>query len=129
MKALSFSRPWDMVILHHPFKNVENRKWPTKYRGRIHVHRAKSWDQRGFEWLWKYRQALHIDESVFPEMLLLKVPVCQGELVGEVDIVDCISESSSPWFFGPYGLVLSDPFAYEKVIPYRGALGLFEVHL
>jgi hypothetical protein len=47
MKALSLSRPWDLVVLQPPFKGVENRSWRTKYRGRIYVHRAKSWDQGG----------------------------------------------------------------------------------
>ena len=48
-------------------------------------------------------------------------------IVGEVTITDCVDISSSPWFCGPYGFLLSSPVAYKDPIPYRGQLGLFEV--
>jgi len=35
----------------------------------------------------------------------------------------------SPWFFGPYGYILEYPEKLPKPIPYRGALGFFEVDL
>ena len=50
-----------------------------------------------------------------------------GALLGEVTIVDCITESNSPWFYGPYGYMLDGAVPYEDPIPYRGRLGFFEV--
>lgn len=50
-----------------------------------------------------------------------------GCIVGTVDIVDCVSKSDSPWFFGRYGFVLANPVAFEKPIPCKGALGFFTV--
>ena len=50
-----------------------------------------------------------------------------GAIVGEVIITDCVDISSSPWFCGPFGFLLSEPTAYEVPIPYRGQLGFFEV--
>ena len=50
-----------------------------------------------------------------------------GGILGEVTITDCVDTSSSPWFCGPYGFLLSEPTAYEVPIPYRGQLGFFEV--
>ena len=50
-----------------------------------------------------------------------------GAIVGEVTITDCVDTSSSPWFCGPYGFILSSPVAYTDPIPYRGQLGLFQV--
>jgi hypothetical protein len=44
-----------------------------------------------------------------------------------VEIVDCVSESSSPWFFGKYGFVLSNPRVLRNPIPCKGALGFFDV--
>ena len=50
----------------------------------------------------------------------------RGGIVGAVDIVDCVTESDSDWFSGPYGYVLRDP----KPLPFRpvrGQLGFFRV--
>ena len=48
-----------------------------------------------------------------------------GGIIGTAEIVDCVEASDSPWFFGPFGLVLTNvhpvPF-----IPVKGALGLFK---
>jgi hypothetical protein len=128
MKALSLSRPWDHLVLHEPFKGIENRTWPTKFRGRIYVHRAKSWDEQGFRWLWERRSLLGIDGNTWSWMEQMRFDFPGGEIVGEIDIIDCVTKSGSPWFFGPYGFVLANPKAYEKPIPYRGMMGLFEVN-
>ena len=50
-----------------------------------------------------------------------------GCIVGTVDIIDCVQESDSPWFFGKYGFVLANPVALESPIPLKGALGFFDV--
>ena len=44
-----------------------------------------------------------------------------GALVGEVDIIDCVSQRDSPWFIGPYGFLLANPLAYSQPIPYRAS--------
>lgn len=102
MKALSVRQPWAYLIVSGQ-KDIENRTWATKYRGRIVIHASQSKGVRPLP------------------------PECYGALVGEVDIVDCVAESESRWFTGPYGFVLANPKAYEKPIPYKGQLGLFEV--
>lgn len=48
----------------------------------------------------------------------------RGGIVGSVEIVDCVDESDSPWFFGRYGYVLRDP----RPLPFwpcKGQLGFF----
>lgn len=48
----------------------------------------------------------------------------RGGIVGEVEIVDCVNRSESPWFFGDYGFVLRN----GKTLPFqpcKGALGFF----
>ena len=49
----------------------------------------------------------------------------RGGIVGEVEIVDCVSHSESPWFFGPYGFVLrnSKPLPFQ---PCKGSLNFFD---
>jgi hypothetical protein len=133
MKALSLSRPWDYLILHPPFKDIENRTWPTKYRGRIYVHRAKSVDIDGWQWIKSHALQLgisaHALDCIAELCHIYPFPLQTSGLVGEIDIVDCVTESDSPWFFGPDGFVLANPKAYEQAIPYRGMPGLFEVNL
>jgi hypothetical protein len=126
MKALSFKQPWGWLVFHG--KDIDNRKWRTNYRGRIIVHASKSWDNGGMRWLLEHKEILH-SEVWMSEMMAIcasgKMPY--GALIGEVDIVDCVVDSCSPWFFGKYGFVLSNPVLYEKPIPYKGSLGLFNI--
>jgi hypothetical protein len=58
-----------------------------------------------------------------PEFALLP----RGAIVGTVEIVDCVSRSGSPWFFGDYGFVLKDPIALPEPIECKGALGFWDV--
>lgn len=48
----------------------------------------------------------------------------RGGIIGTAEIVDCVEHFDSPWFFGPYGLVLHNINPVE-FIPVKGALGLF----
>jgi hypothetical protein len=51
-----------------------------------------------------------------------------GGIIGQVDIVDCVDKSASPWFVGPFGFVLRNP----RILPFRpckGALGFFNPKL
>lgn len=122
MKALSIRQPWAWLILYAG-KDIENRNWPTAFRGPCLIHAAKGMTRREYEaamdWV--------LDEPginlcvVLPEFGKLK----RGGIVGEVEIVDCVQRSDSPWFTGPYGFVLRNP----KPLPLRevrGMLGFFD---
>ena len=49
-----------------------------------------------------------------------------GGIVGVANIVDCVNNSDSPWFFGPYGFVL-DEVKEVEFIPCNGMLSFFQV--
>jgi hypothetical protein len=117
MKALSIRQPWAWLIVNG-FKDVENRTWPTKFRGRICVQAGQKVVSQDFPAQLAHLQSIGID---------LPIDLPRGAIVGEVTILDCITMSYSPWYCGPYGFLLSDPIAYERPLPYRGRLGLFEV--
>lgn len=55
----------------------------------------------------------------------LKV-IARGGIIGSVEIVDCVTESDSPWFVGSFGFVLRDPKPMPFV-PWKGRLGFFDV--
>lgn len=125
MKGLSVRQPWAYLIVHG-FKDVENRNWQTAFRGRVYIHAGKKVDLEGVNWMWENKYALGI-QGIISEVCLLAHRWSQSGIIGEVDIMDCVMQSKSPWFVGPWGFVLASPTAYAKPIPYRGQPGLFEV--
>lgn len=104
MKALSIRQPWAWRILHEG-KDIENRDWPTRFRGTFLIHASKG-----------------VDTADQDEVKAKGMPI--GGIVGRADIVDCVNRSDSPWFFGRYGFVLANvrPLPF---IPCKGMLGLF----
>lgn len=150
MKALSIKQPWASLIIYGLpetkavlcedgkrqrientgrvfLKDIENREWPLpesfSLPQRIYVHIPKRDDdfESSFKWL------CELFGGAFGLILLHysnKIP--RGAIIGEVDIVDCVTESKSPWFTGKYGFLLKNPVPYVKTIPCKGSLGFFE---
>ena len=117
MKALSIRQPWAWLIVNG-YKDIENRTWSTDFRGRVYVHAGRKIKSGDFP---EQRDYIKQSGIFLPE----EPPL--GAIVGEVTITDCVDTSSSPWFCGPYGFLLSAPVAYKDPIPYRGQLGFFQV--
>lgn len=122
--ALTVRQPWTWSIMFLE-KDIENRDWPTRVRGRVAIHAAKGMTRD--EWEDGFRTARHVAEqrpvlkgTVFPKFEDLP----RGGIVGTVEIVDCVSESTSPWFFGRYGFVLRAPRP-TQFISCKGALGFW----
>ena len=126
MKALSIRQPWAWLILNAG-KDIENRSWATKVRGRILIHASQGMTRA--EW----------ENAVYDVHAVCGVPVetlangCEfdqlqrGGIVGTVEIVDCVKGKHSFWHVdGQWGFVLRDP----QPLPFRplkGQLGFFEV--
>ena len=73
MKALSIRQPWAWLIVHG-YKDVENRTWSTKFRGRVQVHAGKFPDPGWFPQLAREVEARGIALPDQPSL---------GGLVGE----------------------------------------------
>jgi len=103
-KALSIRQPWCHYILHDG-KDVENRDWKTEFRGEVLIHASKGVDAEDRDFV-----RLH------------DMPL--GGIVGIMEIVDCVTEMDSRWFFGRYGFVIRNarPIPF---IPCVGALSFF----
>lgn len=120
--ALSIRQPWAWLILNAG-KDIENRGWSTRFRGRILVHAAKGMTRD--EYVEAIRFAMdHC--NVAPQKLPLFADLQRGGIVGSVEIVDCVSQSESPWFVGTHGFVLRNP-EVQPFRPYKGQLGFFDV--
>ena len=120
--ALSVRQPWAWAIIYAG-KDIENRSWQAvnhglRQRGRICIHAAKGMSREEYE---NTRDFLWTRRAGCPEAKDL----LRGGIIGSVEVVDVVSESDSPWFFGPRGLVLRSPEPCE-FIPAVGQLGYFE---
>lgn len=126
MLALSIRQPWAWMILHSG-KDIENRTWPTRFRGRVLVHAAKGMTRDEWEHgLWFARGCIPNGSDVLSRLPFLNIE--RGGIVGSVEIFDCVTHSDSPWFTGPYGFVIRNPIVHPFV-PYRGSLGFFQCQL
>lgn len=120
--ALSIRQPWAWLIIHAG-KDIENRTWPSRVRGRVLIHAGKRMTRADYEACLIYCAGFDdYGRWWMPAYDVLREQC--GGIVGEVDIVDCISASNSRWFCGDYGFVLRNPIS----LPFReckGALGFF----
>lgn len=116
LPALSVGQPWADLIVNG-IKDIENRSWPTDFRGRLLIHAAMT-----VEW--------EDVEEVY-ELLGLATPgeyqPVAGAILGWTEIVDCVKSHPSRFFHGPYGFVLRGSKRLARPVPWRGQRGIFQV--
>jgi hypothetical protein len=121
MKALSIRQPWAWLIIHGG-KNIENRSWHTKFRGRFLVHASMTgMSSAEYEHVRDFvrRAAPHV---VFP-------PACElmrGGIIGSVELIGSLDSSDSPWYMGEKAFLLRNPEPLP-FRPYKGRLQFFDV--
>ena len=137
MKVLSIKQPWASLIASG-IKDIENRTWKTKFRGRILIHASGNPAGSFFQILSKQQL-----ESIKPSWLIEVLK--KGErsaIIGEVDIVDCVLNHPSVWaeHFADkklkngtivsvpiYNWVLANPVSYdEPILNVKGKLSFWE---
>lgn len=115
-KVLSVRQPWAWLIVHG-YKDIENRSWRSNYRGECFIHAPQTFDSGGYKWVRRHFPKIRMPQPSEFE---------RGGIIGKVEIVDCVSRSSSPWFAGPFGYVVAAarpvPF-----VPARGQRGFFNL--
>jgi hypothetical protein len=126
MKAISIRSPWWWYILNGG-KDIENRDWPTAFRGRVLIHASKWWSGNS---VMDDISGIHsriIEPQTIITPRLSDMHPYRGQIVGSVEIVDCVSSHNSRWFFGRYGFVLRNPIELREKLRFKGALGFFDV--
>ena len=124
-KALTVKHPWAASIIHLG-KDVENRTRPTKYRGQLFIHAAKTHSQEGIDFL--RRRGI----QRMPTLATL------GMVIGTVDVVGCHHASEcdadtelgacSDWALPDhYHWVLANPRPLACPFPETGKLGLWNL--
>ncbi|WP_075357884.1 ASCH domain-containing protein [Caballeronia sordidicola] len=118
MIALSIRQPWAWLIVNG-HKDIENRDWSTRFRGRVLIHAGLTYPKRDYK--------EHAEE--FPALYGGRYPERDsmiGGIVGVATITGCVDRSDSKSFMGPYGFTLNDakPLPF---VPCKGRLGFFNV--
>lgn len=130
-KGLSIMQPWASAIAFAG-KDIENRDWRTHYRGPLAIHASgkllrdclvlKKRVVRGGEkrplidWINRGRRLYELDPVDEPDC---------SQIVAIGMLVDCIKKSSSPWFVGEWGWMLSGVIPIDP-IPWTGGLSLWD---
>ncbi|MDA3812364.1 MAG: ASCH domain-containing protein [Spirochaetaceae bacterium] len=146
MKALSVRQPWANLIVHG-IKDVENRSRRTNFRGRILIHSPKIEDKEPniISLPDRVRSLMSfIEENSTVDMSQVEYvnflhktwgPIWdvqhKSAVIGSVEIVDCIDDSSSVWSdFGSWHWILKDPILFDKpILGVKGNLGLWNYDL
>ena len=117
MKAISIRQPWAWLVVHG-HKDIENRTWATKYRGKTLIHASGHKITRvEYDDFVGCCRAVRIKS--FPAINGFKT----SRIVGSVELVVCVEESKSRWYFGPYGFVLKN----AKKLPFRQMKGKLNI--
>jgi hypothetical protein len=120
MKALTVRPHWAWLMVNG-YKDIENRSWPTRLRGRIWIHASSSPVTKT-----EYERFLNICRERRIKKFPRREDIKFGGIVGSVEIVDCVTKSRSYWFGGEYGFVLNNA-RRTAFKPMKGRLGFFEV--
>jgi hypothetical protein len=120
-KALSVRQPWAWAIMFAG-KDIENRSWQAMnhglaVRGNIVIHASAGMTRQEYEEAADFMASIGV---TCPPA----IDLWRGAVIGTVEVVDAVRDSSSPWFFGPRGLVLRNPKPCLPA-PVKGHLGYF----
>jgi hypothetical protein len=124
LPALSIRQPWAWLIVHG-FKDVENREWPTNFRGRVLIHAGKAMPRSYYD----EQVGALARHGLLPAGFPIYDELARGGIVGEARIVDCVQGHPSPWYIdGQHAFVLRDarPLPFY---PVNGRLGFFDVQV
>lgn len=123
MKELSIHQPWAWLVVNG-HNDIENRTWPTRFRGRGLIHASKTMTRDEYDD--GLATAMHVGyRSFFPPREKLE----RGGIAGVATIVDCLPPGAdmSPWHASEqFGFRMAD----AKPIPFvecKGALGFVDV--
>lgn len=112
MKAITICQPYAELIARGE-KRIENRTWPTSYRGPIAIHAGKS------------KAWLNGDPG--DDVLVFGAVVAIADLVGCKRVEDLVGQwAEHAHAHGPWCWMLSKVRRLEPPVPARGAQGLWE---
>lgn len=149
VKVISILQPWaSLVAAGH--KRIETRSWSTKYRGEILIH-ASAGKKKECRTI-----AMDFQQEFFDLQLPKYESLPLGAIIGKANLIDTFKMGAvwgmiqqnmkcsiggniidfteqeiafGDYYPGRYGWLLSDPVLFEKPIPAKGKLGIWEFEM
>ncbi|MGB8700899.1 MAG: hypothetical protein WCD18_15910 [Thermosynechococcaceae cyanobacterium] len=117
IRGLTLIRPWGTATALHG-KRIENRtkKFPLPVGTFIAIHNGNKWDADGAQFI-KGLTGITIDPIDDPAGCIIAIAQFSG----------MVTQSTDPWFFGPYGWRWSKIVPIQPV-PCKGDLGLWKLN-
>ena len=124
MKALTICQPYAELIARCE-KPVENRTWPTKYRGLLAIHAGKS--------------RVWLNDADLAKFKVAESDLVFGAVIAIARLADCVKiddihrQPNGAWLsnhihvFGPWCWLLEDVVRLATPVPYTGVQGLFDI--
>jgi len=140
MKTITIKQPWASLIIDD-IKDIENRTWPTRFRGRVLVHAGLC------KWTCDKRFNLLCETFTTGQFDYLDnnnqfITIIYGAIIGSVEIIDCVINHPSIWaektevltdedgfpVYGEktYNWVLANPIKFPEPIPAKGKLSFWD---
>lgn len=131
MKCISLWQPWASWMAWG-VKTIETRSWPTKHRGPLLIHAAKTQEEMSTIYFNEDREILERIGKTSQDFVF-------GAIIAVVDLVDCQSTELlkhniceveallGNYESGRFGWVTRNVREFIQPIPYRGMQGLFDV--
>lgn len=147
MKAISIKQPWASLICtpknDNPnlgIKDIENRTWKTKFRGKVYIHASGKPAEDAYQLFtdeqWSFIEKNNFDSNVFEAYHDL------SRIIGEVEIIDCVLNHKSIWAeksiifqeenkrdeaYQIWNWVLANPVLYdEPILNVKGKLSFWD---
>lgn len=87
--CLSIRQPWAWLVANG-WKNIENRTWPTGFRGRFLIHAAKGMTRAEYDACLLF--VMSTGMTIWKALPMFDSPqLCRGGIVGEAELVDCVT--------------------------------------
>ena len=130
MKTLSFQQPWATLVASG-IKDVENRTWDTKYRGKFLVHASSKKVTKDFEYSLPFEWGNEIiNQQIWGNIAPLhELPT--SAIIGYVELEDIVENSNSIWAAPEQKhWIVKNAFLFdEPIMNVKGKLNLFDYPL
>jgi activating signal cointegrator 1 len=147
VKCLSILQPWASLCVTGE-KRIETRSWNTKYRGKLLIHASMGKQYKKIpssDPMYKHYHLLFAHHNLPP---IEQLPF--GAIIGSVDLIKTVKSED---FFTPdesriagyeiteqekafgdyspnrFGWLLANPVMFDKLIPAKGKLGIWNYEL
>ena len=121
-KAITIKNPWAHLIAVG-IKDVENRTWRTKYRGKVLIHASQKIEYYKNLTLVQLKSLDHENQRK-----VVKQDFITSAIIGSVEIADCIQNSKSIWAVQDHWhWVLKNPVLFDTpILNVKGALSFWD---